>query len=94
VAQTHSIALRDADFHNGIAGVTIVEAAGSFGPSWVPAGVGAASGVHRLIVKSDCNARLHQLRLAGVSLHDQLRTALMGRLPSAQGLIVRQKHMK
>jgi len=31
VAQTHSIALRDADFHNGIAGVTIVEAAGSFG---------------------------------------------------------------
>ncbi|MDX8500757.1 hypothetical protein RFM99_20350 [Mesorhizobium sp. VK4C] len=75
---THSIVLPDADFHNGIAGVTIVEAAGSFGRARVPAGVGAASGVHRLIVKSDCNARLHQFRLAGVSLHDQLRTAPYG----------------
>jgi len=54
-AVTHAIVLRDADFHNGIPGTTLVEANGQWGPKRVHAGYQTESGRHRLLIKSDCD---------------------------------------
>lgn len=54
-AVTHSLVLRDANFHDGISGTTLAEGNGQWGPKRVQAGYQAESGPHRLLIKANCD---------------------------------------